>query len=214
MSPFDTPPASLRDRNKQRLRKQIVDAAMRLVAQRGLDKVTADDIAAAAEVGRATFFRYFDSKEAAVIVGFYEQRLMALVQMLNAAPPALGPMDAVIWTFRQLGASDAVDDKLVRLHARMVTTSTVLRARAFEFHARYEQAIADAIAGRYKRGRAGGLRPRLLAAATLAVVQACIEHWSAGDSIRDLTDLVLAALEQLKAGFSDRANGRKSALHS
>lgn len=203
--------ASLRDRNKQRLRERIVQSAMTLVGSRGLDGVTPDAIAAGAEVGRATFFRYFDSKEAAIIVGFYEQRLTALVEVLDAAPPELAPMDAVIWTFRQLGQRSDRQLKLVRLHARMVTRSPVLRARAFEFHSRYEQAIANAVAGRFGRLRAGDLRPRLLAVAALAVVQASIEHWAASKDSPDLTALVLAGLDHLKAGFSPRADPRARA---
>lgn len=204
------PPAAskiptLRDRNKQRLRQRIVQSAMSLVGARGLADVTADAIAADAEVGRATFFRYFDSKEAAIIVGFYEQRLTALVEVLDAAPAGLGPMDAVIWTFRQLGQRPDRQLKLVRLHARMVTSSPVLRARAFEFHSRYEQAIAKAVAGRFGPVCEDDLRPRLLAVATLAVVQACIEHWAASKESPDLTQLVLAGLEHLKAGFPPRA---------
>lgn len=205
MSPSPTPKReSLRDRNKQRLRQRIVESAMALVGTRGLAGVTADAIAADAEVGRATFFRYFDSKEAAVIVGFYEQRLTALVEVLDAAPAALGPMDAVIWTFRQLGQRPDRQLKLVRLHARMVTSSPLLRARAFEFHSRYEQAIANAVAGRFGRTRASDPRPRLLAAAALAVVQASIEHWAESKGSPDLTELVLAGLHHLKAGFSPR----------
>ena len=211
MSPAAIPQASsLRDRNKRRLRQRIVQSAMALVGARGLAGMTADAIAADAEVGRATFFRYFDSKEAAVIVGFYEQRLTALVEVLDAAPAGLGPMDAVIWTFRQLGQRPDRQLKLVRLHARMVTSSPVLRARAFEFHSRYEQAIANAVAARFGRRRADDIRPRLLAAAALAVVQASIETWAESKDNPDLTALVLAGLEQLKAGFSPRIDAVKA----
>lgn len=204
----DAPTPSLRARNKLRVRRQIVEAAMQLVTARGLDRITAEDIAAGAEVGRATFFRYFDSKEAAVITGFYEQRLQALVEVLDAAPPALGPMDAVIWTFRRLGAQPDRQLKLVRLHARMVTRSPVLRAKAFEFHSRYEQAIAAAVAHRFGRAAAGDLRPRLLAVAALAVVQASIEDWADRRDNPDLTEMVLAGLEHLKSGFTARDRAR------
>lgn len=194
---------TLRDRNKQRVRRQIVESALALVATRDLDAVTADDIAAAAEVGRATFFRYFDSKEAAVITGFYEQRLTALVQTLGAAPANLSPMDAVLWTFRELGKSTDKQLKLVRLHARRVTSSAALRAKAMEFHSRYEQAISEAVAPRFKRARPGDVRPRALAAATLAVIQACVEHWVAQKENPDLSALVIEALEHLAAGFPE-----------
>lgn len=195
--------ATLRDRNKQRLRERIVRSAMALVSARGLEKVTADAIAADAEVGRATFFRYFDSKEAAIIVGFYEERLTILVEALNAAPRELGPMDAVLWTFRQLAQRPDRQPKLVRLHARMVTSSPALRAKAYEFQTRYEQAIASAVAPRFRRTRRDDPRPRLLAAAALAVIQASIEIWAARGDSPEPTALVLAGLEDLKAGFAE-----------
>jgi AcrR family transcriptional regulator len=200
-SPLPAP--SLRDRKKSALRQRIVASAMALVAARGFDEVTAEDISEQAEVGRATFFRYFDSKEAAVIVGFYEQRLAALVEVLGTAPADLGPMDAVIWTFRTLGARADRQLKLVRLHARMVTSSPALRAKAYEFQTRYEAAIAGAVAPRFRRARPDDPRPKLVAAASLAVIQACIEHWAARRESMDLTTLVIDGLQQLKAGFAE-----------
>jgi AcrR family transcriptional regulator len=205
MNPAPARVATLRDRNKQRLRERIVRSAIALATARGLEHVTADAIAADAEVGRATFFRYFDSKEAAVIVGFYEERLTILVEALGAAPRELGPMDAVLWTFRQLSKRPDRQPKLVRLHARMVTSSPALRAKAYEFQTRYEQAIAGAVAARFPQPRADDPRPRLLAAAALAVVQASIEIWAARGDTPEPTALVLAGLEALKAGFNERA---------
>ena len=197
--------ASLRDLNKQRLRRRILESAMSLATSRGVDGITADDISTEAEVGRATFFRYFDSKEAAVIVGFYEQRLTALVEVLGAAPPRLGPMDAVLWTFRELGTRPDRNLKLVRLHARMVTSSPTLRAKAYEFQTRYEAAIAEAVAARFTRPRPEDPRARHLAAAALAVIQSCVEYWAARRESLDLTALVIEGLEQLKAGFAETA---------
>jgi AcrR family transcriptional regulator len=48
------------------VRRELVAAAVALFATRGYDETTVDDIAAAAGVGRRTFFRYFPSKEHAV----------------------------------------------------------------------------------------------------------------------------------------------------
>ena len=194
-------PAALRSRNKLRVRNEIAAAAMSLAVERGLSHFSADDIAAAAQVGRATFFRYFDSKESAVVVGFYENRLQELVASLGEAPAQLGPVDALIWSFTKLGADFERQSKLVRLLATMLLTSPSLRAKALDYQASYEQAIATAIAGRYENLAADDLRPRWLAASTLAVSTTCVYHWSASEVPLSLPDLVTAALQQLKAGF-------------
>lgn len=63
---FEKPPAvSRREQNKADTRRRILVAASRLMAARGM-KATAESIAAAAKVSRATFFNYFPSKEAVV----------------------------------------------------------------------------------------------------------------------------------------------------
>ncbi|TDO36312.1 TetR family transcriptional regulator [Kribbella sp. VKM Ac-2527] len=63
---MDTQPATLRERKQQRTREAIVAAAFELFEERGFDRVTVTDIAERAEVGRATFFRYFGDKQEVV----------------------------------------------------------------------------------------------------------------------------------------------------
>ncbi len=210
MTTPSTSALSLRERNKLRLRRKIVASTVTLVARRGLDKVTADEIAEHAQVGRATFFRYFDSKEAAVVVGFYEERLQALVAMLDKAPPKLGALDAVIWTFAQLSTNMDTQGRMIRLGVELQASSAALRAKAAEYHSRYELAIANAVAGRCRLSGPDDLRPRLIAAAVLAVTHTSIEHWSTNKSQLDLPALVRAGLQQLKSGFCDSRSLRRT----
>ena len=58
---------SLRDRKKLRLRESLVDAAIRLFEDRGIDATSIDDIADAVDVSRATVFNYFPYKEAILV---------------------------------------------------------------------------------------------------------------------------------------------------
>lgn len=198
-------PGSLRERNKLRNRSRIVEAAIVLLGERDLASFTADDIAVRAEVGRATFFRYFDSKEAAVVVAFYEKRLEVLVDALNAAPATLGPVDAVIWAYKRLEANFTKQRNMIRLQSQMLAAFPSLRAKALEYQASYSQVIADAVAPRYKHLGPHDLRPQFLSMTTLMVVTRTIDYWSAGNSDLDLPQLVRTGLEQMSSGFSDGA---------
>ncbi|MBS5451175.1 MAG: TetR family transcriptional regulator [Coriobacteriia bacterium] len=57
----------LRDQKKNRLRGDIERCTLELVIERGVDAVTIEDICAAAEISKKTFFNYFPSKAAAIV---------------------------------------------------------------------------------------------------------------------------------------------------
>src|ERR1700744_1217000 len=58
----------LRSRARESARAEIAEVAFQVFAERGFDQVTATEVAAAAGISRASFFRYFESKEDAVFV--------------------------------------------------------------------------------------------------------------------------------------------------
>lgn len=60
-------PCGRREHNRRRTRRGIEDAALELMAARGFDAVTVEDVCAAAEVSRRTFFNYFESKDEVVL---------------------------------------------------------------------------------------------------------------------------------------------------
>jgi AcrR family transcriptional regulator len=91
--------SSLRERKKQRTHEQLARATVDLVAARGLAGVRVEDICAQVEVGRATFFRYFDSKERAFVEGVHEGRLRLVLDELARRPPEEAPFDALRHAF-------------------------------------------------------------------------------------------------------------------
>src|SRR5688500_19540599 len=92
MTPSTVAPAEgLRERHRKRTAADLEEAALALFCERGFDAVTIDDIAAAADVSRRTFFRYYASKED-VILSDHPKRLDELHAALNRRPadePAL-----------------------------------------------------------------------------------------------------------------------------
>jgi AcrR family transcriptional regulator len=73
-----------------RNRALLLDAARRLVADRGADAVTMDDVAAAAGVGKGTLFRRFGSRAGLMMVLLDEDE-QASQQAFLFGPPPLGP---------------------------------------------------------------------------------------------------------------------------
>jgi AcrR family transcriptional regulator len=92
---------SLRERKKAACRQRIVDVAIDLFGQRGIDAVTVDDIARAAEVGKGTIYNYFDAKED-IVVAFmlaFEAKVQAEVGRLADSD---APLAAILCRFVEL----------------------------------------------------------------------------------------------------------------
>jgi AcrR family transcriptional regulator len=73
-----------------RNRALLLDAARQLIAERGADAVSMDDIAAAAGVGKGTVFRRFGSRAGLMMVLLDEDE-RASQQAFLFGPPPLGP---------------------------------------------------------------------------------------------------------------------------
>ena len=52
-----------KEREKERRKEEILDAAQRVFIEKGLTTATVDDIAAAAELSKGTLYLHFESKE-------------------------------------------------------------------------------------------------------------------------------------------------------
>jgi AcrR family transcriptional regulator len=75
----------LRERKKERLRAQLIEAAVRLFAKKGLDATTIDDIVGSVDVSRRTFFRYFDAKED-VLPAWFDTHVVTLERVIGREP--------------------------------------------------------------------------------------------------------------------------------
>ena len=73
-----------------RNRALLLDAARKLVAERGADAVTMEDVAAAAGVGKGTLFRRFGNRAGLMMVLLDEDE-RASQQAFLFGPPPLGP---------------------------------------------------------------------------------------------------------------------------
>lgn len=87
---------SLTERKRRRVQQRIIEAADQLFAANGFDDVSVTDIAARADVGRTTFFRYFGDK--AEVVFAREQEILDAIAdhaTRNSVAAARTPAEAI-----------------------------------------------------------------------------------------------------------------------
>jgi AcrR family transcriptional regulator len=159
----------LRERKKRATRTAIHDAAMRLFAEQGFGHTTIDEIAAAADVSRATVFTYFPTKED-IVFGDTPAAIGSLVALLDARPEGQGTLAAVkAWLGELTGW---LEPELV-LQLRLVRDVPVVGARRLQLYGDIERAISDALEA--ELGPDQQLAARLAAASMMAALRAVEE---------------------------------------
>lgn len=80
------PPSPRRARKADALRRRLMDSALRLFEKKGFTRTSIDSITESADVGKGTFYNYFDSKEA-LLATWGLHLLDAAAQDLKTPPP-------------------------------------------------------------------------------------------------------------------------------
>ena len=188
--------SGLRERKKQQTRAAIQREALRLIAERGYDATTCEQIAAAAEVSTATLFRYFPTKEDIVLQDGYDPVIAAAVV---ARPAQEAPLVAV-----RRGFDDALADVLrgdlepVRQRTALILSVPALRARAREQNASLVSHLRVALQA---RGGAADGDFEVAASCCAAAVSVAVERWATqGGDLAALVDEAFAELGDLVAG--------------
>ena len=186
---------SLTVRKQRATRARIAAAAAQSVAENGLAGATVGQIAHAAEIGRATFFRYFSSKEDAVAEGLTTHWLDLITAAIAQQPVALSAGEAVVAAFEDLGDGfDAISGQ-VRELATLTRSSPVLSAWTLQIYLRYEAAIADLVAPRLGSPAPDDPRPRLLGALAMASIRIALDDWLAhGGSLPGRVRVALSSM--------------------
>jgi len=84
-----------RERKKTEIRTRILSTAIELFSRHGLDAVTIDQIAAAADIGKGTVYNYFAAKED-IVVAFMADLEGRLAPRVARFRPDRHPLDRVL----------------------------------------------------------------------------------------------------------------------
>ncbi|CAL9299973.1 TetR family transcriptional regulator [Streptomyces sp. NPDC052644] len=201
----------LRERKKARTYRAISDAAVALFLERGFDRVSVAEVAAAAEVSKPTLFRYFPAKEDLVVHRFADHRDEA-ARVVAARGGGVGPLEALRRHHLDgLARRDPVtglnDEPSVLAFHRLVYGTPSLLARLYAYQGESERALAEAL------GAPGepDVGARLAAGQIIAVLRVLAEeNWrriasgESADAVHpDAVAAAEAAFRQLAEGLAD-----------
>jgi TetR/AcrR family transcriptional regulator, regulator of mycofactocin system len=179
-------------------RAELEQTAFALFAERGFEQTTVDEIAAAAGIGRRTFFRYFPSKND-VPWGAFESELDRMRVRLKACPPEVPLMDAIRLALIDFNRVAPAQVPLHRRRMELILGVPTLFAHSTLRFTAWRQVVAEFVAERTGR-RPDDLAPQAVAHAVLGVAVAAYEHWL-NDVSADLGALLDDGIRQLGAAF-------------
>ena len=190
----------LRERKKLATRTALHEAALRLVAEHGLDAVSIDDIADRADVSPRTFFNYFSSKDDAVL-GLDPEAPAQQATAFLARPADETAVQALRVVARSQAGEMAADTELWPLRLKVIDSTPALLARLAAAFGEGERVLSAAIAERTGTRAGADAYPTLLAGVAGVAMRTALHRWLASDFTAALPDLLDEAWDLLAAGL-------------
>ena len=183
----------LRERRRRETRAEISAVALGLVEARGYAPTTVEDIARAAGVSPRTFFRYFPSKEAAVLAPD-EEAEAALADGLARPRPGCSLLERVEAAFGELVArlaqepDDDVVPRMLRVR-RVVLADPALTAAALGLQSQQADRVTELVAAQAGTS-AQDVRTRMVVELAGTAVRLTCDEWARRAEAGERPDLV------------------------
>ncbi|GAA1606548.1 MULTISPECIES: TetR family transcriptional regulator [Kribbella] len=188
----------LRERKKAKTRASIQEHALRLFREQGYAETTVQEIAAAAEVSPATFFRYFPTKEDTIV---FDRLDPVMIELFRGQPAGMHPTEALRAAIRQsLDVLSEDEWALESERQRLVMSVPELRVRMLDQLYRGIDLLAGLAAERTGRA-ADDFAVRAWAGAVVGVVMATYQFLAVDAPLPEYLKTMDKAFDQL-AGLS------------
>ena len=194
--PPETPPDP-RSQARASVRAKIAQSVFNVFAERGFEETTASEAAEAAGISRASFFRYFSSKEEAV---FAAQEAMGadIAAALGERPADEDPWTALRRAFDASLRNYETNPSDTLARVRLARSTPALVAHDLERQGQWREGIAAVLAPRL--GMDGDdVRVDALAGAALAAFNAAVAFWATRGEEADLIALLDESFEAIRA---------------
>ena len=194
------PRTGLRERKKQETRLALRSAALRLTAERGLENVTVEEIAAAADVSARTFFNYYSSKEEA-LVGVEPGEFAGLLTQLDLRPVDEEPLFSVHAVLRDMALVVNENRDLYVMRMKVIADNPGLLPRHVAGFVEFERLLVEALQVRKTRSAVPLAASTLIVASAVSALRVSVELWISDDGNSTLPELFDVAIQHLAIGL-------------
>lgn len=174
-----TDTTDLRERRRRATRAEIEAVALDLFAERGSERTTVGDIAAAAGVSQRTFFRLFPTKEDAAFDASrgFQEIVTAHISRMNGGGHALPDLfKAFADALAEIATSDdALIERLLRVRG-LTTEDENLRDALLALEQQFCRDDQSLVAAALDDGDA--LRARVMVETVSVVLRAALDEWA------------------------------------
>lgn len=188
----------LRSRKRRETRARISSAALALFLEKGFEATTVDEIAAAADVSKRSFFDYFPSKEE-VIAAWQDEFGQALADAV-AARPAGEKMTRTVEEALIAAIVAHITPRSMAI-AQLIRDTPALRAREQVKYVRLEQRLCEALVARCRKE--DRLKARLLAMAAIGGMRVAGEVWNESGRAKGLESFARDVFRQVWTQLSE-----------
>jgi AcrR family transcriptional regulator len=168
--------AGLRERKKERVRSEIQREALRLFAEHGFEQTTVEQIADAAGVSPATFYRYFTSKEDSVVTDGFDP---IFIQSLLERPADEPLIDSVRIVLTDVLAKYLERDRDLLMARMKLTKATPVLQVAFFAEQERSLELFTALIARHVRRPADDMDVRIACGALAGAMHEAFGLWFA-----------------------------------
>ena len=190
----------LRERKKAETRVAIQQAVLLLALGRGLDAVTADEIAAAANVSVRTFHNYFGSKEEALVAAWVSE-FRVYVEALRDRPADEPILDALEHVFGEIASQIEERPGQAESYVDLLWTSVAMARYRSVLLDEAIRMVTDIVAARTGTDAATDVYPHLVTAAAISAMVTAYQFTPGSKSAGDRQRLLRQTFALLRSGL-------------
>ncbi|BFI94756.1 MAG: TetR/AcrR family transcriptional regulator [Rhodanobacter sp.] len=209
-------PAGRRQRKRQRMASHLADTAFELFEEAGYEAVTMEQIAAEADVAKATLYSYFPMKEALVAHRFKDEIVGGMAALADQLASHRGFVSRMRFLLGESAAWHAAKRDYLPHYLRYIH-SIVDNVAGDAIREAGSTATLNALAALFRAGQQGGEVVKRIPAETLAwslqsLLYGAVQHWLFHPET-DLAESFQRAFSLLMNGAAaDKATGQPKSV--